>query len=99
MTSCGSPPVTTVTIDPTPNAIASISSGCVRRQSSVGTSAMSTPAQSQRHGTSSGRTAASNSATSGSTATSAQSRQTRRGGGGTAAGASQSERRGLVMPS
>ncbi len=99
MTSCGSPPVTTLKIDPTPNAIASIRSGCVRRHSRVGTRATSTPTQSQRHGTSSGRTAASNTATSGSTATSTQSRQTRRGGGGTAAGASQSERRGLVMPS
>jgi hypothetical protein len=83
--------------EPAANAIASIVSGRMRRQSSVGTSTMSTIAHSQRQGTS-GLAAASMSTSGGSTATSSQSRQTRRGGGGWAAGASQSARTGLVMP-
>ena len=100
MTSCGSPPVTTLTIgaDAERDDEHQQRPGAAPEQGRHERDEHAPPRASATGR--SVRSAASSTATSGEHgATSTQSRQTRRGGGGDAAGASHSERRGLVMPS
>ncbi len=80
-----------------PNEITTISSGRVRRQSSVGTMTIRMTTAAAAFGTSV-RTRPSNTASNGSTAMSTQSRHTRFGGAGDAAGAFHTERSRPIMP-